>query len=73
MFQQIGNYDQVNAENCTKSQKRKKEKTKKNPGHMNNSSGKELTIASAVIIHLRLDMPGNVSIDSHLMMDCVLK
>lgn len=73
MFHHTGNCDQINIENCTKSPKNKKRKKKKSPGHMNNSSSKELTIASAVIIHLGLDMPGNVSIDSHLMMDCVLK
>lgn len=36
-------------------------------------SGKKLTIAEAVMTHLGLDMLGNVSIDSYLMMDCVLK
>lgn len=34
---------------------------------------KKLTIAEAVMNHLGLDMLGNVSIDSYLMMDCVLK
>lgn len=34
---------------------------------------KKLTIAEAVITHLGLDMLGDVSIDSYLMMDCVLK
>lgn len=37
------------------------------------SFGKELTLAEAVITYLGLVMLGNVSIDSHLMMDCVLK
>lgn len=34
---------------------------------------KKLTIAEAVMTHLGLDMLGNVSIDSYLMMDCVVK
>lgn len=40
---------------------------------MKNSSGKADNIGDAIITHLGLDMLGNVSIDSHLMMDCVLK
>lgn len=60
----VPNY--VNTENHKQSQHKK-------PGHVKNSSGKELTIAEAVITHLGLDMLGNASIDSYLMMDCVLK
>ena len=40
---------------------------------LKNHSGKDLTSAAIVITHLGLDMLGNVSIDSRLMMDCVLK
>lgn len=47
--------------------------TKKARAHVKNGCGKQLTVAVAVITHLGLDMRGNVSIDSHLMMDCVLK
>lgn len=63
----VPNYEQVNIEN------RKQSRQQKTPGYVKNSPGKELTIAEAVITHLGLDMLGNVSIDSHLMMDCVLK
>lgn len=65
----VQNYGQVNIENHKQCQ----QKNKKKLGHVKNCPGKELTIADAVITHLGLDMLGNVSIDSHLMMDCVLK
>lgn len=50
-------------------------KKKENPNSRKKKygSGKKLTIAEAVMTHLGLDMRGNVSIDSYLMMDCVLK
>lgn len=40
---------------------------------MSNDSKKKVTTADALIIHLRLDLLGEVSIVSHLMIDCVLK
>lgn len=50
-------------------------KTKKYPNSRKKEAQlwKKLTIAEAVMTHLGLDMLGNVSIDSCLMMDCVLK
>lgn len=57
----------VNAEKQISNQKKNKN------GHVKNSSGNALTFAEAVITHLGLDMLGNVSIDSYLMMDYVLK
>lgn len=48
-------------------------KQNKKTGRVKNSSGKQLTIAQTVITHLGLGMLGNVSIDSYLMMDYVLK
>lgn len=51
------------------------EKIKKYPNSRKKEAQlwKKLTIAEAVMTHLGLDMLGNVSIDSYLMMDCVLK
>lgn len=65
----VPNYEQINIKKNPKQSQRKRKKR----GHVKNSPGKELTIAEAVITHLGLDMLGNVSIDSYLMMDCVLK
>lgn len=56
-----------------KSYTRLARKEEKKTGHVKNGFGKELTIAETVITYLGLDMLGNVSIDSHPMMDCVLK
>lgn len=58
---------------CSELLKVNTENPQKKTGHVKNSSGKALTITEAVITHLGLDMLGNVSIDSYLMMDYVLK
>lgn len=74
MFHQMGNYEQVvNIENHKQYKKKKKKKKNEGQSSWRNSFWTQLTIAEAVIIYLGLDMLGNVSIDSHLMMDCVLK
>lgn len=69
----VPNNEEVNIESHKQCQQKRERQRKKALTCEEESSGKELTIADAVITHLGLDMLGNVSIDSHLMMDCVLK